>query len=78
MERFYRKDLAGQLGNLLSRVSNKKLLAKLSSPEALYTTPTFLNAADEELFETLDGLSGELDPRGRHTPPVLIYVSRCI
>ncbi|KAL8293018.1 hypothetical protein RQP46_000712 [Phenoliferia psychrophenolica] len=57
VERFYKKDLAGQFGNLLLRVSNKKLLAKLSSPEALYSTPANRDPADQELFTSLDGLA---------------------
>ena len=64
VERFYKKDLAGQLGNLLSRVSNKKLLLKLASPGALYTTPVHLEPMDRELFAALDGLSSRLHGAG--------------
>ncbi|GAA5890299.1 hypothetical protein JCM6882_008787 [Rhodosporidiobolus microsporus] len=56
IERFYRKDLAGQMGNLLSRIANKKLLKKLESPELLNTLPSQLEAEDQELLKMLEEL----------------------
>ncbi|GAA5829517.1 hypothetical protein JCM11251_000186 [Rhodosporidiobolus azoricus] len=56
IERFYRKDLAGQMGNLLSRIANKKLLKKLTSPDLLYTLPTKLEPEDQELLKFLEDL----------------------
>ncbi|GAA5970087.1 hypothetical protein JCM11641_000262 [Rhodosporidiobolus odoratus] len=61
IERFYRKDLAGQMGNLLSRIANKKLLKKLETPEALYTLPTDLKKEDEELLKILEELPTTFD-----------------
>ncbi|GAA6026859.1 hypothetical protein JCM8097_005913 [Rhodosporidiobolus ruineniae] len=56
IERFYRKDLAGQMGNLLNRITNKKLLKKLETPEMLYTLPGTLEKEDEELLKMLEDL----------------------
>ncbi|KAM0753656.1 methionyl-tRNA synthetase [Meredithblackwellia eburnea MCA 4105] len=61
IERFYRKDLVGQLGNLLSRVSNKKLLKKLPSPASFYTTPSSIHPDDQELAESLNNLTGRIE-----------------
>jgi methionyl-tRNA synthetase len=58
IERFYRKDLAGQMGNLLSRIANKKLIKKLESPEFLYTLPTELQEEDTELLKLMEDLPG--------------------
>ncbi|GAA5877533.1 hypothetical protein JCM8547_000181 [Rhodosporidiobolus lusitaniae] len=56
IERFYRKDLAGQMGNLLNRIANKKLLKKLDKPELIYTMPTELEEEDAELLKMLEEL----------------------
>ncbi|GAA5907951.1 hypothetical protein JCM5296_000769 [Sporobolomyces johnsonii] len=58
IERFYRKDLAGQMGNLLNRVTTKKLTNKLESPELMYTlpSPSSLEAEDEPLLKMLRDL----------------------
>ncbi|BGP54040.1 hypothetical protein JCM8202_003039 [Rhodotorula sphaerocarpa] len=56
IERFYRKDLAGQMGNLLNRVTTKKLTKKLESPELMYTLPEKLEEEDAKLFALLEEL----------------------
>ncbi|BGP14022.1 hypothetical protein JCM10213_005607 [Rhodosporidiobolus nylandii] len=61
IERFYRKDLAGQMGNLLNRIANKKLLKKLEAPELLYTLPAELGAEDEGLKKMLEELPATFD-----------------
>lgn len=58
IERFYRKDLAGQMGNLLNRVTTKKLLKKLASPELLWTPPSQVEKEDETLIKLLEELPG--------------------
>lgn len=58
IERFYRKDLAGQMGNLLSRVTAKKLAKKLDARELMYTMPTQLEKDDEALLALLQDLPG--------------------
>lgn len=45
IERFYRKELAGQLGNLLSRVAAPKLFKKLGHEGPL--SPAIESVADE-------------------------------
>lgn len=59
IEGFYKKSLAGQMGNLLARISNKKLIQKLPSPEAFYTAPVERNSEDDEIREVLEALPGE-------------------
>ncbi|GAA6001086.1 hypothetical protein JCM10207_007406 [Rhodosporidiobolus poonsookiae] len=61
IERFYRKDLAGQMGNLVNRIANKKLLKKLPSPEALYTMPQTVGEEDRELVKLLEELPATFD-----------------
>ncbi|GJN88419.1 hypothetical protein Rhopal_001385-T1 [Rhodotorula paludigena] len=61
IERFYRKDLAGQMGNLLNRVTTKKLLKKLETPELLWTLPTQLEKEDETLIKLLELLPTTFD-----------------
>ncbi|CEQ42723.1 SPOSA6832_04578, partial [Sporobolomyces salmonicolor] len=56
IERFYRKDLAGQMGNLLNRVTTTKLTKKLESPALMYTLPSSLEAEDEPLLKMLRDL----------------------
>ncbi|KAG0666651.1 methionyl-tRNA synthetase [Rhodotorula mucilaginosa] len=56
IERFYRKDLAGQMGNLLARVTAKKLTKKLDAPELMYTMPEKLEAEDAQLVKLLEEL----------------------
>ncbi|GAA6063929.1 hypothetical protein JCM10212_004788 [Sporobolomyces blumeae] len=56
VERFYRKDLAGQMGNLLNRVSNKKLVRKLDDEPALWTEPQEWLEDDRELVKLLNEL----------------------
>lgn len=58
IETFYRKHLAGQMGNLLLRISNEKLVNRLPSPDALYTAPTVINPEDERLVAMLKELPG--------------------
>ncbi|ORY55326.1 methionyl-tRNA synthetase [Leucosporidium creatinivorum] len=61
IEAFYKKSLAGQMGNLLSRISNKKLIEQLSSPAAIYTAPTVVEPEDERLVELLTALPTTFD-----------------
>lgn len=61
VDKFYRKDLAGQMGNLLSRLSAKKLIARLPSPDALYTQPATVTSDDAKLLELLSSLSVQFD-----------------
>lgn len=59
IEAFYKKSLAGQMGNLLSRISNKKLIDQLPLPSAIYTPPTTVEPEDERLIELLEALPRE-------------------
>jgi len=61
VDKFYRKELAGQMGNLLSRLSAKKLIARLPSPEALYTQPATVAPDDERLAKLLINLPDQFD-----------------
>ncbi|TNY18108.1 methionyl-tRNA synthetase [Rhodotorula diobovata] len=61
IERFYRKDLSGQMGNLLNRVTTKKLTKKLESPELMCTMPTTLEKEDETLVKLLEDLPAAFD-----------------
>lgn len=61
LERFYRKDLAGQLGNLLSRLQAPKLIARLPAPEALFTRPAAVEPEDEALVRMLEDLPAEFE-----------------
>jgi hypothetical protein len=56
IEAFYKKSLAGQMGNLFSRISNKKLIEQLPSPAAIYTAPATVEPEDERLIELLQTL----------------------
>ncbi|POY74433.1 putative Methionine--tRNA ligase [Rhodotorula taiwanensis] len=56
IERFYRKDLAGQMGNLLNRVTTKKLTKKLESADLMHTMPSQLEDADKTLVKLLEDL----------------------
>ncbi|GAA5989184.1 hypothetical protein JCM10908_001196 [Rhodotorula pacifica] len=61
IERFYRKDLAGQMGNLLARVTAKKLTKKLAVPEMMYTMPEKLGEEDKTLVKLLEELPDTFD-----------------
>ncbi|GAA6048916.1 hypothetical protein JCM3770_007117 [Rhodotorula araucariae] len=61
IERFYRKDLAGQMGNLLNRVTTKKLTKKLEAAELMFTMPTALEKEDETLLGLLEELPATFD-----------------
>ncbi|KAK4058706.1 methionyl-tRNA synthetase [Microbotryomycetes sp. JL221] len=50
---------AGQLGNLLSRISNDKLIGKLESIQQLVTLPNQIETQDEKLVEMLKSLPGK-------------------
>lgn len=58
IENFYKKSLAGQLGNLLARISNTKLLNKLPNSSALWTSPELVESEDLKLVELLGSLRG--------------------
>jgi len=61
IERFYKKELAGQMGNLLARVTGKKLVKKLAGRvERLWTMPEKFEEEDKELVGLLKELPGEL------------------
>lgn len=62
IELFYRKFLAGQMGNLVARISNAKIIARLPSPEALYTPPATIEKEDEELVAAIRALPGSSTP----------------
>lgn len=47
------------MGNLLSRISNKKLIEQLPSPAAIYTAPITIKLEDERLIELLKALPSE-------------------
>ena len=60
---FYRKDLSGQVGNLLARLTSEKLLKKLRVEnsglgELIYESPKQqdFTPEDVELLEQIDGL----------------------
>lgn len=59
VERFYKKELAGQMGNLLARVTGKKMLKKLGDEALLSTIPERFEPIDEELVQLLKGLPGQ-------------------
>jgi hypothetical protein len=44
------------MGNLVSRITTPKLIARLPSPAALYTAPDVVDPADEELLQELKDL----------------------
>lgn len=46
------------MGNLLSRVTAKKLVKKLEAPELMYTMPARLEKEDEALLALLRDLPG--------------------
>lgn len=52
----YRKDLAGQLGNLLSRISSPKVTQRLQTPAAAFEPPRQRNVTLDDLFERLPGM----------------------
>ncbi|GAA5900630.1 methionine--tRNA ligase MSM1 [Sporobolomyces salmoneus] len=53
IERFYKKELAGQMGNLLGRVTGKKMLKKLGDERLLSTEPEQFEQEDQELVGML-------------------------
>lgn len=57
---FYRKDLVGQLGNLISRISAPSLISKLDHPEQISIMPEILGPTDLVLVEKLNNLPGSL------------------
>ncbi|KAK4053122.1 methionyl-tRNA synthetase [Microbotryomycetes sp. JL201] len=61
IEGFYKKSLMGQLGNLLSRTSNEKLVAKLSDPGLLVRMPNKVESEDEKIVEMLKDLPKSFD-----------------
>ena len=59
IEKFYKKELAGQMGNLLARVTGKKLVKKLEGrTELLWTMPERFEEEDLELVGLLKELPG--------------------
>ncbi|GAA6021809.1 hypothetical protein JCM11491_003884 [Sporobolomyces phaffii] len=56
IERFYKKELAGQMGNLLARVTGKKMVAKLGDEALMYTAPGEFGSEDQELVGLLRDL----------------------
>ncbi|KAM0792527.1 hypothetical protein ACM66B_005196 [Microbotryomycetes sp. NB124-2] len=61
IEGFYRKQLAGQLGNLLSRISNDKLVGKLQKGTKVTDRPERVEREDEKIFEMLKELPESFD-----------------
>ncbi|GAA5883391.1 hypothetical protein JCM16303_006727 [Sporobolomyces ruberrimus] len=56
IERFYKKELAGQMGNLLARVTGKKMVKKLGDERLMFTGPDMFELEDEELVGLLKEL----------------------
>jgi methionyl-tRNA synthetase len=59
IERFYKKELAGQMGNLLARVTGKKMVKKLGDERLMFTGPDMFELEDEELVGLLKELPGK-------------------
>lgn len=51
----YRKDLAGQLGNLLSRITSAKVAGRLASPSEAFHLPLKRNVELDALFTKVPG-----------------------
>lgn len=60
IERFYKKDLEAQVGNLASRITTPKVLKKLESPGLLWTMPSTVEEEDKKLLDLLQALPGTL------------------
>lgn len=63
IRRFYKKELAGTIGNLVTRVAAPSLLGKLEKPSDIYNLPP-ADAQDDALLQTLREL-----PRSSFIPP---------
>lgn len=80
VERDYRKDLAGQTGNLLQRLQSKNLQKKLGQAiEAYQRQGTSAIAGSDELWESVEQLPGEFSTTAttsQRTLELSVYTSR--
>ncbi|GAA5941851.1 methionine--tRNA ligase MSM1 [Sporobolomyces koalae] len=56
IEKFYKKDLAGQMGNLLQRITGKRMIQKLGDETLLSISPYQFEPEDQELIRLLQEL----------------------
>ncbi|GAA5953900.1 hypothetical protein JCM3765_000684 [Sporobolomyces pararoseus] len=61
IERFYKKELAGQMGNLLARVTGKKMIKKLGDEKLMFTAPGKFEQEDQELVGLLEELPASFE-----------------